>query len=166
MEYAIAKKHHLIGQADILPDCDDLPSIGSPEGERCIRLGIPNTVQVSHGMMLVLHQYETYYNFIYICSRFTDHSCYNEKGENYRGIAARTISGSECLHWSQQIFLASTDYPELIGHNYCRNPGNKESQPWCFVSDFRKELCDIPKCCKSTSCCVHVYSCCNYKTFI
>lgn len=123
MEYAIAKKHHLIGQADILPDCDDLPSIGSPEGERCIRLGIPNTVQVSH-----------------------DHSCYNEKGENYRGIAARTISGSECLHWSQQIFLASTDYPELIGHNYCRNPGNKESQPWCFVSDFRKELCDIPKC--------------------
>lgn len=56
MEYTIAKKHHLIGQADILPECSDLPSIGSPEGERCIRLGIPTTVQVSPGTL-------SYFNF-------------------------------------------------------------------------------------------------------
>lgn len=49
MEYTIAKQHPLIGKADILPQCDELPSIGSREGENCLRLGIPNTVPVSHG---------------------------------------------------------------------------------------------------------------------
>jgi hypothetical protein len=50
MEYTIAKKHPLIGQAHILPACEELPPIGSKESENCVRLGIPNTVQVSHGM--------------------------------------------------------------------------------------------------------------------
>lgn len=126
MEYTIAKKHPLIGQAHILPACEELPPIGSKESENCVRLGIPNTVQVSH-----------------------EHTCYNENGDNYRGIASRTLSGLECSYWSHQIFLRPADFPELTGgHNYCRNPGSKESQPWCFINDpeVRKEYCDIPKC--------------------
>ena len=50
IEYTIAKKHPLIGQKHILPECEELPPIGSKESENCVRLGIPNTVQVSHGM--------------------------------------------------------------------------------------------------------------------
>lgn len=78
----------------------------------------------------------------------TDHTCYNEKGEFYRGTGARTVNGSTCLYWSQQIFLKTADYPELVGHNYCRNPGGLERSPWCYVQDFHKQYCDVPKCCK------------------
>ena len=49
MEYTIAKKHPLIGHAQILPTCEELPPIGSRESDNCIRLGIPNSVQVIHG---------------------------------------------------------------------------------------------------------------------
>ncbi|UXI17807.1 glutamate [NMDA] receptor [Sarcoptes scabiei] len=123
MEYTIAKKHPLIGHQDILPDCDDLPPIGSREGQRCVRLGIPNTISVS-----------------------PDHNCYYDRGQTYRGTDSQTQSGAQCLYWSQQIFLRTSEYPELTGHNYCRNPGGREGQPWCYVHDFRKEFCDIPKC--------------------
>ncbi|KAH9413899.1 Inactive tyrosine-protein kinase transmembrane receptor ror1 [Dermatophagoides pteronyssinus] len=123
MEYAIAKKHPLIGHQDILPECDDLPSIGSHEGQRCVRLGIPNTMPVDH-----------------------DQNCYNDNGQSYRGTAMQTQSGSKCLYWSQQIFLRTSEYPELTGHNYCRNPGGREQQPWCYVQDFRKEFCNLSKC--------------------
>ncbi len=84
---------------------------------------------------------------------YTEHTCYNENGDTYRGVATRTVSGLECGYWSHQIFLRTADYPELTGgHNYCRNPGSMESQPWCFVHDpeVRKEYCDVPKCCKSS----------------
>ncbi|KAH9517899.1 Inactive tyrosine-protein kinase transmembrane receptor ror1 [Dermatophagoides farinae] len=121
MEYAIAKKHPLIGHQDILPECDDLPSIGSHEGQRCVRLGIPNTMPVAH-----------------------DHNCYNDRGQSYRGTASQTQSGAKCLYWSQQIFLRTSEYPELTGHNYCRNPGGREEQPWCYVHDFRKEFVTYP----------------------
>ncbi|XP_054162008.1 inactive tyrosine-protein kinase transmembrane receptor ROR1-like isoform X2 [Oppia nitens] len=126
IEYTIAKKHPLIGQKQILPACEELPPIGSKESENCVRLGIPNTVQVS-----------------------PEHTCYTNIGEGYRGTSSRTVSGQECSYWSHQIFLRTADYPELTGgHNYCRNPGNMESKPWCFINDpeVRKEYCDIPQC--------------------
>ncbi|KAH9366070.1 hypothetical protein HPB48_000512 [Haemaphysalis longicornis] len=42
MEYSIAKRHPLIGQQNILPVCEDLPPIGSPESDACLRLGVPH----------------------------------------------------------------------------------------------------------------------------
>jgi receptor tyrosine kinase-like orphan receptor 1 len=48
MEYAIAKKHPLIGV--VLPTCEALPSAGSKDSVNCLRLGVPNVVQVVHGM--------------------------------------------------------------------------------------------------------------------
>lgn len=42
MEYSIAKRHPLIGQQNILPVCENLAPVGSPESEACLRLGVPH----------------------------------------------------------------------------------------------------------------------------
>ncbi|XP_034669609.1 LOW QUALITY PROTEIN: tyrosine-protein kinase transmembrane receptor Ror [Drosophila subobscura] len=74
--------------------------------------------------------------------------CYWENGSSYRGIQNSSVSGKSCLRWSW-LMKEISDFPELIGQNYCRNPGNVESSPWCFVDSSSErfiELCDIPKC--------------------
>ena len=53
MEYAIAKKHPVIGV--VLPTCEALPSAGSKDSANCLRLGVPNVVQVVHGMCTVMN---------------------------------------------------------------------------------------------------------------
>lgn len=52
MEYAIAKRHPLIGQQLALPECGDLPAIGSPDSENCLKLGIPRPENVEPGNSL------------------------------------------------------------------------------------------------------------------
>ncbi|XP_076353151.1 inactive tyrosine-protein kinase transmembrane receptor ROR1-like isoform X1 [Tachypleus tridentatus] len=126
LEYSIAKRHPLIGQQKILPACEDLPPFGSKASETCVRLGVPNSIKKNE-----------------------EHTCYVGTGEDYEGTLSHTISGHKCQHWSHQIFYRTSDYPELIGgHNFCRNPGGMENQPWCFIADpqVRKEMCHIPKC--------------------
>lgn len=50
MEYTIAKKHPLIGQqSNLLTTCEQLPAAGSPDAANCLRLGVPNVVQVVPG---------------------------------------------------------------------------------------------------------------------
>lgn len=76
-------------------------------------------------------------------------TCFEGNGESYRGTISMTISGLQCQPWSDQIFYRTADYPELVGgHSYCRNPGGKESQPWCFTTSqsVRKEICNVPQC--------------------
>ena len=46
-EYAIAKKTPVL--ANIVPLCEQLPSAGSKDSENCLRLGVPNVVQVVRG---------------------------------------------------------------------------------------------------------------------
>ncbi|EFX68694.1 hypothetical protein DAPPUDRAFT_10825, partial [Daphnia pulex] len=112
MEYAVAKQHPLIGEQVMLPDCEKLPPIGSKGSETCFRIGIPHMAQIVE-----------------------EQSCYNEDGRDYRGIASRTTSKQDCLPWNRQAAVKSADHSELIGgHNYCRNPGGVEVQPWCFVA--------------------------------
>ena len=83
---------------------------------------------------------------------FTDHYCYNSTGQLYRGTVSTTLSGFRCQKWTDSHphhhFLTTANHPEIGNHNYCRNPGNRESGPWCFTTDerVRIELCDIPKC--------------------
>ncbi|GFT86851.1 inactive tyrosine-protein kinase transmembrane receptor ROR1 [Nephila pilipes] len=126
MEYSIAKRHPLLGQQKILPVCEELPPVGSKESDTCMRLGIPNEVLVDR-----------------------EDNCFEGNGENYRGTQSITVSGLKCQPWSDQIFYKTADYPELVGgHSYCRNPGGKETQPWCFTTDpnVRKEVCNVPQC--------------------
>ncbi|CAL8125621.1 unnamed protein product [Orchesella dallaii] len=125
-EYALAKRHPLIGQQLAIPECAELPPLGSKESASCIRLGLPHLTAIVE-----------------------DHTCYKEKGMNYRGKIRETESGEPCRPWSHQLSFKSSDYSELMGgHNYCRNPGGIEQQPWCFSNSehFRREPCKVPKC--------------------
>ncbi|XP_078575242.1 inactive tyrosine-protein kinase transmembrane receptor ROR1-like isoform X3 [Branchiostoma floridae x Branchiostoma japonicum] len=128
-EYILAKTHHLIGEW-ILPDCSELPLIGTPESANCIRIGIPTMNHINRS-----------------------HTCYEGKGSGYRGTVAVTKSGIPCQAWNKETphvhFLRASQFPELAGgHNYCRNPGNEMDAPFCFTTDegTRAEECDIPKC--------------------
>lgn len=49
MEYAIAKRHPLIGQQLALPECGDLPAVASPDSDNCLKLGIPRPENVEPG---------------------------------------------------------------------------------------------------------------------
>ncbi|GLH15030.1 Tyrosine-protein kinase transmembrane receptor Ror [Gryllus bimaculatus] len=123
-EYAIAKRHPLIGKQLVLHECDELPPIGSKESKGCLKLGIPRPENVD-----------------------SSHTCYRDKGQTYRGTVSVTATGLLCTPWSQQLIHKASDHPELVGgHSFCRNPGNTENQPWCFTVQNKKELCDIPKC--------------------
>ncbi|XP_039949267.1 tyrosine-protein kinase transmembrane receptor Ror [Bactrocera neohumeralis] len=118
-EYAIAKRHPVLGQKLPLEECQSLP-----RSNDCSSLGI--TIDVN-----------------------PEQDCYWENGAGYRGTLAWSSTGKTCLRWSW-LMKEISDFPELAGQNYCRNPGNVEERPWCFVDDksFEKiiELCDIPKC--------------------
>ncbi|XP_069694421.1 tyrosine-protein kinase transmembrane receptor Ror-like isoform X3 [Periplaneta americana] len=123
-EYAIAKRHPLIGQQLALPECGDLPAVGSPDSENCLKLGIPMPDNIE-----------------------PDEMCYTGRGESYRGTAQVTVSRHKCQPWSHQIFVKTSDHPELAGgHSFCRNPGEMEAKPWCFTEYYQREECDVPKC--------------------
>jgi receptor tyrosine kinase-like orphan receptor 1 len=78
----------------------------------------------------------------------TEHSCYKDRGDGYRGIEDHAASGRPCMPWSnQQSALKPAEYPELSGgHNFCRNPGAQEESPWCFVGPTHRELCNLTQC--------------------
>nr|CAD7416628.1 unnamed protein product [Timema poppensis] len=125
LEYAIAKRHPLIGKQLVLPECGDLPAVGSRESKDCLMLGIPRPELAEPGDL-----------------------CYWGRGERYRGTARLTVSGQGCQQWVNQVYsFKSSEYPELGGgHNYCRNPGGVEIKPWCYTTRGDKEPCDIPQC--------------------
>ncbi|XP_029735842.2 tyrosine-protein kinase transmembrane receptor Ror isoform X2 [Aedes albopictus] len=134
-EYAIAKRHPTIGQKLPLEECDDLPlqnsvdgtilngigGLGSSGDMECMRLGIEMDIN-------------------------KDDDCYWENGYSYRGILDKSNTGRPCMRWSK-LMREISNYPELAGHNYCRNPGGEREFPWCYV-DLKKtmEFCDIPRC--------------------
>jgi len=128
-ELAIAKSHPLIGHQMSLPECEELPAIGTMESHNCVKLNIPNMGQL-----------------------IKPHSCFNGIGETYRGTHSMTSSGMVCKPWREQIVIDPLpNNLELIGgHNYCRNPSGKEEmqEPWCFTADRSspKQVCGIPQC--------------------
>jgi receptor tyrosine kinase-like orphan receptor 1 len=81
----------------------------------------------------------------YVCV-ITDEVCYTGNGQSYRGIAHMTSSRNKCTPWSHQFHVKTSDYPELVGHSFCRNPGELEDKPWCYTEDNQREKCDVPKC--------------------
>uniref|UniRef100_A0A0A9Z5Y9 Tyrosine-protein kinase receptor n=2 Tax=Lygus hesperus TaxID=30085 RepID=A0A0A9Z5Y9_LYGHE len=127
-EYAIAKRHPLIGRNIDLPVCADLPPGNSPHNEDCLSLGVPEPEPVD-----------------------TADYCYWGNGNDYRGAVGVGSSGKPCIYWAEQFQLSIADHHELLGnHNFCRNPGSSHAQPWCFVAmkDGRPvaEMCNIHRC--------------------
>ncbi|KAG7200756.1 hypothetical protein KM043_001302 [Ampulex compressa] len=126
-EYAIAKRHPMIGHQVPLVECSDLPMKDTPEASDCLSLGISTENNAQE-----------------------NDYCFWGSGKSYRGVVKTSISGRPCLQWSHHFNLQISDYPELAGrHSYCRNPGGKKSQPWCYVdvdNTMQIEFCDIPKC--------------------
>ncbi|KAK9880670.1 hypothetical protein WA026_011907 [Henosepilachna vigintioctopunctata] len=121
-EYAIARRHPIIGQIPELEECELLPDEIDGSTRNCLSLGVE------------LENIDK------------EDTCYWDQGHLYRGTQDITISGKKCMKWSHQLHISLSDNPELTGHNYCRNPGNAEDQPFCFVDQNDKELCDISKC--------------------
>ncbi|KAL1117143.1 hypothetical protein AAG570_004471, partial [Ranatra chinensis] len=128
-EYAIAKRHPLIGMEIHMPSCQELPLHGSVLSDDCHSLGLPSGEPTIPGDF-----------------------CYHGNGEGYRGALALSVSKRPCIAWNEQLQISTAEYAELLGgHNYCRNPGGELPQPWCFThagAEFhlQKELCAVPRC--------------------
>ncbi|XP_043267046.1 tyrosine-protein kinase transmembrane receptor Ror isoform X2 [Venturia canescens] len=125
-EYAIAKRHPLIGQVPLV-ECSDLPLDDSKEASDCLTLGISTHNNVRKNDL-----------------------CYGN-GASYLGVVKTSFSGRSCLLWTSQ-YLRAEDRRELAGRlSYCSNPGDPTSQPWCYVNinnKAQKEHCNIPICVK------------------
>ncbi|KAI5701713.1 hypothetical protein M8J75_012587 [Diaphorina citri] len=124
IEYAIAKRHSLIGQSVPIEDCKHLPEDDSIESHACLQLGVPKLEPV-----------------------FEDEVCYWGRGEGYRGSVNVAIGGLPCLPWKHQMIIKTSEHHELLGgHNYCRNPKSLEDRPWCYTQDNVRTLCDLNQC--------------------
>ncbi|XP_078319398.1 inactive tyrosine-protein kinase transmembrane receptor ROR1-like isoform X6 [Crassostrea virginica] len=137
-EYRLGMNHPDIGKR-FLPVCKDLPPVGTPEGDNCVRIGVPSrTKSVWFGQNEGSH-----FNGGY---DIPEHNCYTGRGENYRGTHQRTLSGVPCINWQNNPKFK--DHQLLGNHNLCRNPNEDPRGPWCYTDyHFRhNETCDIPRC--------------------
>ena len=128
-ELALARQYPMLGAQMVLPVCDELPTIGSPEASTCVSIGIS---QVSNLLK-------------------PQHTCFTGSGTEYRGTYATTQTGYPCLPWNRKRGFSTAQLELVGGHNYCRNPSvfNTDlEEPWCFSAqnpDF-PEPCGIHKC--------------------
>ncbi len=123
-ELALVRGQPMINHQMVLPDCNELPRIGTPEAYNCVRMGIPhvNREQLIKPML-----------------------CYSEEdGSDYRGTISVTAGGLTCKPWHLNFSADSTHGFErevalMGGHNYCRNPpgAEREDRPWCYTNDPR-----------------------------
>lgn len=148
-EYAIAKRHSLIGKKFTFPDCSVLPS------SDCIHLeGLPLPEPSNKSKLFTLEircrAKGTRVNRLFRPFSFppSDEQCYSGDGSGYRGEIAETVSGKRCSPWNQRREI-TMNIPELLGgHNFCRNPGRVATKPWCYTGNNVTEACNIPECCK------------------
>ena len=125
-ELEIARSQPMINHQLVLPDCQQLPVVGSTESYNCVRLDMPHVAR----------------------QLIKPHSCFAGNGHDYRGTVSMTQSGLTCKPWhlsfkSTAVGVGgdkSHQNVELVGgHNYCRNPAGaeQEGQPWCYTNDPR-----------------------------
>ena len=75
----------------------------------------------------------------------------DDLGRDYRGFAAETRTGKECMPWTDQDphqhNRTEDKYPGtgLGEHNFCRNPDNEPEGAWCYTTDAesRWEYCNV-----------------------
>ncbi|KAI4903816.1 hypothetical protein NFI96_014576 [Prochilodus magdalenae] len=78
-------------------------------------------------------------------------NCYLNHGEHYTGNVSTTMTGRTCQYWKSNFphRITEVNATELnLPKNFCRNPNNSPTGPWCFTSDptVRTEKCAVPKC--------------------
>jgi receptor tyrosine kinase-like orphan receptor 1 len=132
-ELAIARQFASLDRQLVLPECNKLAPIGTPESSNCVRLGLPEAKQL-----------------------IRPHTCYMGGGKDFKGTISTTETGLSCLPWNRVPGVRTSDHLELTGgHNYCRNPttsgssgGEEIGEPWCYANHDMtfKESCGIPKC--------------------
>lgn len=79
--------------------------------------------------------------------------CIIGTGQSYKGRTSLTESGQPCQNWGSFIphdhnFLPKKNRKKDLRENFCRNPDNATSGPWCFTTDpvIRLQACGIPQC--------------------
>ncbi|MFT7799312.1 hepatocyte growth factor isoform X2 [Arapaima gigas] len=79
--------------------------------------------------------------------------CVVGAGVDYKGIKSVTRTGIPCQAWASTMphdhnFLPVRNKRKDLQDNYCRNPDNEPTGPWCFTTDpeVRHQSCDIPQC--------------------
>ncbi|KAK9739895.1 Immunoglobulin I-set domain [Popillia japonica] len=153
-EYAIAKRHPIISKVLDLEECANLPDENEKSALNCLKLGLDRT-NIEEDDTCFWSKGDSYRG-VHDTS-ISGSKCLRwsrqfhipltwSKGDSYRGVHDTSISGSKCLRWSRQFHIPLTDYPELIGHAYCRNPGVTEAEPYCFIEPNKKETCGLTKC--------------------
>jgi len=78
-------------------------------------------------------------------------------GRYYVGSTSVTKSGRTCQAWSSQSAYGDEQFPDgsrAAAVNYCRNPSNMSTVPWCYINDPYNylEKCDVPDCGQSLRC--------------
>lgn len=86
------------------------------------------------------------YCCILFINLFLDEDCFWGNGETYRGIQDISANGTKCLKWAHQFQVKLSNHPELAGHSYCRNPDGLEAEPFCYIEQTVKEVCNVSKC--------------------
>ncbi|XP_063431610.1 plasminogen-like [Mytilus trossulus] len=80
----------------------------------------------------------------------SDVDCH-DPGSAYIGKMTCTVTGRTCQNWNSQtphVHTTVPDDPKDQTSNYCRNPGDGYSVPWCYTTDpeVKYEYCWIPNC--------------------
>uniref|UniRef100_A0A6Q2XQS4 Hepatopoietin-A n=1 Tax=Esox lucius TaxID=8010 RepID=A0A6Q2XQS4_ESOLU len=74
--------------------------------------------------------------------------CIIGSGVNYKGRRAVTKAKIPCQSWTESFPHEHTLGKKDLRGNFCRNPKNESSGPWCFTTDpeVRHQECGLPQC--------------------
>ena len=80
-------------------------------------------------------------------------SCYRYGDPmSYTGDVAMTIYGEQCASWHT---FANADFPDSsvqAASNYCRNPRNEQTGPWCYDINDKMGHCNVLLCSTAGRC--------------
>ena len=61
-----------------------------------------------------------------------------------QSMQCNAINAMQSMQYNQCIIV---NHRFKGSHNYCRNPTNETTGPWCYVNNEEKwDFCDVPKC--------------------